>query len=128
MGDMALFSSINMVLDNAPDMLDNYKNLKTWYDEIASKDAVKAVLDSSNIYMKRPDGDNTKIAVRTRLKEIIPTKLATLEKVLNESSSGFVVGDNLTIADFRLFCMLRYFNKNIMDHVDLKAMLENTPN
>eukprot|EP00463_Aulacantha_scolymantha_P002669 TRINITY_DN33_c0_g1_i9.p1 TRINITY_DN33_c0_g1~~TRINITY_DN33_c0_g1_i9.p1 ORF type:complete len:236 (+),score=44.94 TRINITY_DN33_c0_g1_i9:105-710(+) len=54
MGDMALFSTLNIVLDSAPHMLDEYKNLKTWYDEIAGKDAVKAVLDTSDCFLVRP--------------------------------------------------------------------------
>jgi len=49
----------------------------------------------------------------------IHSKLEKLEAVLNDSSSGFIVGDSLTVADINVFVTMRYFNKKILDHCDI---------
>jgi len=72
-------------------------------------------------------GENTKKNVRTRMYDIISGHLAKFETILSESSSGFLAGDSPTIADIALFIVIRWLNKNIIDHLDCKALLEAAP-
>jgi len=55
MGDMAIFTSLNIALDSFPTLLNSYLHLKCWYDEIANNDAVAKLLKESAIYLKQPE-------------------------------------------------------------------------
>ena len=56
----------------------------------------------------------------------VPSFLGHIEKKLEESQSGWIVGDTITIADLRLFCDLSWFTSGIVDDVPT-TMLDDYP-
>jgi glutathione S-transferase len=74
---------------------------------------VKSLLSDSGRFT-----DDETLAIRQRwLKKTVPKILAFLEKKLEASTSGFLVGDSLTIADVSTFTDLKWFGSGVLDGV-----------
>jgi len=70
---------------------------------------------------------NTKKAVREALIPIFKSHLSKFESVLDASSSGYLVGDSPTVADVAFLAQIQHFNKDVLDYIDCKALLEEFP-
>jgi glutathione S-transferase len=58
------------------------------------------------------------MAIRKRLAEnVLPPKLASLEAFVAANPSGFLVGDNITIADLCLCQVIDWFASGLLDGV-----------
>eukprot|EP01083_Nonionella_stella_P077985 213192_1 len=74
---------------------------------------VKSLLSDSGRFT-----DDETLAIRQRwLKKTVPKILAFLEKKLEASTSGFLVGESLTIADVSTFTDLKWFGSGVLDGV-----------
>jgi len=74
---------------------------------------VKSLLSDSGHFT-----DDETLAIRQRwLKKTVPKILAFLEKKLEASTSGFLVGESLTIADVSTFTDLKWFGSGVLDGV-----------
>jgi len=69
-------------------------------------------------------GGNKKHQVRKRMEPILANYLQRFEDMLDNSSSGYIVGDSLTMADISIFRTVRFLNKHTLDHCDTKTMMK----
>eukprot|EP00547_Thalassionema_nitzschioides_P004910 CAMPEP_0194200936 /NCGR_PEP_ID=MMETSP0156-20130528/1359_1 /TAXON_ID=33649 /ORGANISM="Thalassionema nitzschioides, Strain L26-B" /LENGTH=235 /DNA_ID=CAMNT_0038926011 /DNA_START=26 /DNA_END=733 /DNA_ORIENTATION=- len=68
-----------------------------------------------------------KIAIRKRWSEkTLPRYLGFIDQILSASTSGWLVGDSLTIADLRLYCDLNWIIGGILDGIP-SGMLKEYP-
>lgn len=64
-----------------------------------------------------------KLAIRKRwVEKSLPHYLGFIEKKLAASSSGWLVGDSLSIADLMLFCELTWFSSGVLDGIPVTVL------
>ena len=64
-----------------------------------------------------------KIAIRKRwLDKTLPRFLGFIEKKISENSSGWVVGESISIADLALYCELNWFTGGILDGIPTNVL------
>jgi len=66
-GDIALFSSINVAYDSYPDTLKDHQKLKTWYEQFANNDNIKALIKEADLYLLKPPTTTTTTTTTTTL-------------------------------------------------------------
>ena len=64
-----------------------------------------------------------KIEIRTRwLNKTLPRFLGFIEKKISENSSGWVVGESISIADLAVYCELAWFSSGILDGIPANVL------
>mmetsp|Transcript_17642 Transcript_17642/g.49314 ORF Transcript_17642/g.49314 Transcript_17642/m.49314 type:complete len:207 (+) Transcript_17642:108-728(+) len=80
-------------------------------------DAVKDMAADLSPTMKEPDQEK-KMAARKVLAEIVfPKWLAIFNKQVEDNGSGYMVGDSLTIADFKVYAVLVMLQSGMLDGI-----------
>jgi glutathione S-transferase len=64
-----------------------------------------------------------KIAIRKRwLDKALPCYLGFIEKKISENSSGWVVGESISIADLALYCELNWISGGVLDGIPTNVL------
>ena len=74
------------------------------------------------------EDENEKRAAREEMaKNVFPLYLGQLQNYLQERGNRYFADDRLTVADLKVFVMIRYFKSGLMDYVDVNLVDEVAP-